>query len=269
MITDPKKTHLWFSSLVPLLGILVFLNSCKKEDVAAAPQTPTPPPAAQYGTLQIEFSNTVDAQLLEFGKKFLNPSGDTFTVSKFMYYISNIVLVKEDNSLYTQPESYYLVDASKPASSKLILNAVPYGKYKSIRFVLGVDSTRNVSGAQTGALDPANGMFWNWNTGYIMLKLEGAAPSSTVFGNTIEYHLGGFKGQNKTQRNVELSFTSFRAEVAQGKTPRLLLQSNVNEMFRSPNSISFANLPIVTSSGSNAKLIADNYQDMITFKAIE
>jgi hypothetical protein len=35
----------------------------------------------------------------------------------------------------------------------------------AIKFLLGVDSLKNVSGIQTGALDPAKGMFWTWNTG--------------------------------------------------------------------------------------------------------
>lgn len=256
--------------LLFLLGIFLLASlSCKKEDTQITPKDPSPPPASQYGSLYLEFSHVVDAQLLEFGKKYLNPSGDTFTVSKFMYYISNLVLVKEDNSLFTQDESYFLVDASKTSSTKISINSVPYGKYKSIRFVLGVDSIRNVSGAQTGALDPANGMFWNWNTGYIMLKLEGAAPSSTVFGNTIEYHMGGYKGVNKTQRSFEIGFNSLTAQVAQDKNPKIRLQTNINEMFSNPNTVRFATLPIVTSSGANAKLIADNYQDMITFTGLE
>ncbi len=269
MLNSQQKTK--FRHLVVLLtcAAVLMLFSCKKEDVKTTPEDPDPQPSSQYGTMLIEFANVVDAQVLEFGKKFLNPSGDTFTVSKFNYYISNIVLVKEDNSLFTQPDSYYLVDASKANSTKLSINSVPFGKYKSIRFLLGVDSTRNVSGAQTGALDPANGMFWNWNTGYIMLKLEGAAPSSTVFGNTIEYHMGGFKGVNKTQRSFEINFNSLTAEVAQIKNPKIRLQTNINEMFSNPNTIHFATLPIVTSAGANAKMMADNYQDMITFKGLE
>jgi hypothetical protein len=49
-----------------------------------------------------------------------------------------------------------------------------------IRFLLGVDSARNVSGIQTGALDPARGMFWTWNSGYVMAKIEGSSPSAHV-----------------------------------------------------------------------------------------
>ena len=53
---------------------------------------------------------------------------------------------------------------------------MPAGNYNSLSFLLGVDSMHNVSGAQTGALDPANDMFWTWNSGYVMAKMEGASP---------------------------------------------------------------------------------------------
>jgi hypothetical protein len=64
---------------------------------------------------------------------------------------------------------YFLVDFSDTTTTTLKLTILPY-LYNRLSFVIGVDSARNVSGAQTGALDPANGMFWTWNTGYIMAK---------------------------------------------------------------------------------------------------
>ncbi|WP_316930094.1 MbnP family protein, partial [Hymenobacter sp. IS2118] len=49
-----------------------------------------------------------------------------------------------------------------PASQLLALKDIPVGDYQSVSFTVGVDSARNVAGAQTGALDPNNGMFWTW-----------------------------------------------------------------------------------------------------------
>lgn len=259
-----KTTHLALGS-----AVLLLFAFCKKEEVKPAPAEPSPSPAQEFGNLNVEFVNTVENEILELGKKYLNPSGDTFTVSKFNYYISNVVLVKEDDSLLTLSNTYYLIEASKPESAKLSLGSIPFGKYKAIRFLLGVDSLRNVSGAQTGALDPAKGMFWNWSTGYIMLKLEGLAPTSTAFANIIEYHLGGFKGTNKVLRDFEIGWGSSSLEVVKNKIATLRLQTNINEMFRSPNVITFSTYPVISSVGANAKMMADNYQDMITFKNIE
>ena len=60
--------------------------------------------------------------------------------------------------------------------------------------MIGVDSARNTSGAQLGALDPANSMFWSWNSGYIFVRMEGNSPQSTQPYNKLQFHIGGFKG---------------------------------------------------------------------------
>jgi hypothetical protein len=64
---------------------------------------------------------------------------------------------------------------------------VPAGTYTGMYLTMGVDSARNVSGAQEGALDPANGMFWSWTSGYIMIKAEGLSPQGA--GGSFTYHL--------------------------------------------------------------------------------
>jgi hypothetical protein len=61
-----------------------------------------------------------------------------------------------------------------------------------MEFMIGVDSARNNSGAQTGALDPTNGMFWSWSTGYIMAKFEGTSAQSPAAANALKFHIGGF-----------------------------------------------------------------------------
>ncbi len=69
-------------------------------------------------------------------------------------------------------------------------------------FLLGVDSLHNVSGAQTDALDPAKDMFWTWNTGYVMAKLEGNSPSSALVNNKYEFHVGGFSGKYNVLKKI-------------------------------------------------------------------
>jgi len=256
-----KKVFLFLALTLAFL----FLSSCDKENKKPAPNDP---PAPVTGKMSIVFNHLVDDQDLVFNKNYVNPKGDTFTVTRFLYYISNIVLTHADNTKFTVPNSYYLIDHSKPATMKLNLSNIPPANYKSISFLIGVDSTRNVSGVQSGDLDPAKGMFWSWNSGYIFLKLEGKAPKSP--GNaSYTYHIGGFEGENKTQRNVYLDFNAQTANVTANGAPLVLLNVNVNELFKTPHLIDISTDYYYMSPGSGAAVIADNYADMITFTQIQ
>ena len=55
-----------------------------------------------------------------------------------------------------------------------------------------------------GDLDPAKGMYWSWNSGYINFKLEGRSNLSSVPKNEFEYHLGGYMSPYATSRELIL-----------------------------------------------------------------
>ena len=50
----------------------------------------------------------------------------------------------------------------------------------------------NVSGALGGDLDPSNGMYWAWQSGYINFKIEGKYKSLNGKEKPFQYHLGGY-----------------------------------------------------------------------------
>jgi hypothetical protein len=213
----------------------------------------------------------VEALPLVFNQDYVNPKGDSFKVSKFNYYISNIVFTKNDNSTYAEPNSYHLIKHSSSTSTLISVANVPKGSYKSVSFMIGVDSASNCSGAQAGdlAVSVASDMFWAWSTGYIMVKLEGSSPKSGDPTKLLEYHIGGYGGINKVQRNVTLSFNSATADVSAQASPKINLKTNVNEFFKTPTLIDFTTQYVQTSAGANAKIYADNYADMITFLSIQ
>lgn len=256
---------------VLFLGMI--FTSCKKDDKTSEPVTPapTPDPTITYGNLKIQFTNFVDAQALVLGTAFQNPAGESFTVTKFNYYISNVVLTKADNSLLVVKDVYRIVKQDDDTSRVITLRNIPSGNYKSVKIMLGVDSASNNSGAHSGGLDfdYASDMFWGWSQGYIFLKLEGTAPSSTLTNKKIEYHIGGYGGINKTQKNYELNFGGSEAIVTTSTTPVVSLKTNVNEIFKTPVSLSFSTKPQQTSTGAGAKMIADNYADMISFDKLQ
>jgi len=53
--------------------------------------------------------------------------------------------------------------------------------------------------------------------------------------------------------------------LAPNKKPELHLVTDVLEIFKNPNNISFSSAQVVTMPGANATAIADNYEDMIRY----
>ena len=241
----------------------ISLTGCKKDkEIPPAPTAPAP--TAQKSTFYIEFEQTVDDDPLVLASQtYSTPAGDQFKVTMFRQYISNIKLTRADGSQYVQPESYYLIDAAVPASQHIAIKDVPVGDYTGITFTIGVDSARNVSGAQTGALDTNNNMFWAWNSGYIYTKLEGTSPQASKPPGATEggliFHIGGFKSPNNTIRTVSPAFPSnTKMLVRTDHSPEIHMNVNIMKMFVGPNPIRFATLSS-TMGGPKSVLVADNY----------
>lgn len=252
-------------NLAIMATFVLALASCKKDPVTP---TPTPTPTAKEGTVMLEFDNTVGSQDVKMdGTVYKNQNGDDFTVSKFNYYISNVRLNNKDAAAanFTEPESYHLIEESNTSTHSFSMSKVPAGTYKSITFTIGVDSLRNVSGAQTGALDPAKGMFWSWSSGYIMLKMEGTSPQSTAASKELRIHVGGFSGVNNTIKTLTLDLPT--AITVNGDENHIHLNANMMRLFGHENIINFATTSVIHMPGAGAKKIADNYASMFSVTA--
>jgi hypothetical protein len=255
-----KNIHMKYAILTLCTILVLGITSCDRDD------DPIPTPNTTLGALRIEFENRFDTSAFEFGGSnvYTTDNGDSITFNTYKYYISNIQLIRPDGSSFNEPESYHLIDASDANSLAFTISNVPSGNYSGIRFMIGVDSTRNVSGSQTGALDPSNGMFWTWNTGYIMAKLEGNSPQSGASDGSIIYHIGGFSGVNSALRMVSPSFNGEQAEVSASVTPEVHIECDVAEWFRNPTVVNVGTTYFQMSVNSTSASIAANYSDMFS-----
>lgn len=231
----------------------------------SSPDTSTP---KNTGTVKITFVNTVKGKPLELNTgKYINPFGEAYSISKFKYYISHVSLLK-GKAVFWEPENFHLIDESKPDDLHFSF-ALGAGEYNSLQFMLGVDSLHNVSGAQTGALDPLNDMFWTWNSGYVMAKIEGSSPLSTLVNNKLEYHIGGFMGENNVLKNIKLNFPPGKLlNIQEGKTSEIIIEADIDTWWQQPNDIKIAGHPVCSTPGPLAKKIADNYSKMFTVKEV-
>ncbi|HRE51937.1 MAG TPA: hypothetical protein PK339_10970 [Flavitalea sp.] len=224
---------------------------------------------ADRGELKIVFQHVVKDAPLSFGDEYLNDWGERYNVHSFKYYIHDIQLISAEGDAVSVSSDYFLVDEGLPASKQLELSA-PEGLYNAIVYTIGVDSARNVSGAQTGALDPTLGMFWTWNTGYVMAKLEGHSPASPGVNQEFSYHVGGFKWPYITIKQVMLLPPDTQAfEVSKKKLSTLNIRADVNAWFSYHIPIRIAENPASHAPGELAKKLADNYEGMFSVSSIK
>ncbi|HRP89061.1 MAG TPA: hypothetical protein PKX92_03385 [Edaphocola sp.] len=223
----------------------------------------------EKGTLKFNVNNVVGNEVMALTSgNYTNQAGNSFTISRYAYYLSNFELIKEDGSSYKIPESYILVNESEPETKSFSFSEIPSGAYTKLRLVLGVDSTRNVSGAQTGALDPIHGMFWDWNTGYIMAKMEGYSPQSGGPSNLLSFHLGGFSGQYSSVKTVEFPLNP-TLNISGNANPTITLQSDVLKWFEGFPSTDFSTTFSVMSIGATSYEMSERYKNHLSVKQVE
>jgi len=135
---------------------------------------------------------------------------ETITFHTLKFYVS-LLSSKNRNDHALRTEKVILIDLEDSTSQKLELidsqnKDITYfdKRTKHFSFLMGADSLTNVSGILEGPLDPINGMYWAWNSGYINLKAEGTIQDSTGNTSLFEFHIGGYMPPNATVQ--ELSF---------------------------------------------------------------
>ena len=250
-----KKQISYYLSIVLLTSL--FFTSCKKHDHDQQRDGQV--------TINLKHHWGMGTDPFSLNTTYVHPmNGDTMTFSKYKYYISNFKLKKSDGSWWIHPESYFLVDLSNPASSTLDLGAIPNGEYTELSYTLGVDSLRNVSGAQSGALSTTNNMFWSWNSGYIMIKAEGTSPQSTS--GTFAFHLGGFSGPNNIVATKTVDFSSNPLTITKDNTSEI--HFNVNTAMTWCTSGSCAGTSSVMMPGALANQMAGDFHNGFVFDHI-
>lgn len=133
---------------------------------------------------------------MTFGKQLivLNQTASwnekSFQLEQARFYLSKFEFYRNNQLVAVDQAEAYLVDFEIDSTRKISFPAIQPAQIDEIRFLFGIDSITNTSGAMTGALDPMYGMYWSWQSGYINCKLEGTVltPKREAF----QLHLGGY-----------------------------------------------------------------------------
>ncbi|MBD0404247.1 MbnP family protein [Flammeovirga sp. EKP202] len=160
-----------------------------------------------YGKdLKLDFNLLFERQKIALNQPYYSQQhSDSIHFKTVKIYVSNIQIEFEDGSYYDDPTTHHLINFEDKLTTKIRLEDIGKKAVKNLHFLIGTDRITNESTAFDGDLDPVNGMYWAWNTGYINFKLEGEIGSSDHGKNDFTYHIGGFLPPYSTVQRKEFS----------------------------------------------------------------
>ncbi|WP_394666872.1 MbnP family protein [uncultured Chryseobacterium sp.] len=203
---------------------------------------------SQNAVTGIQFSPVWGSEKLEIEKKY-TLKDDVVFISKLKFYVSDINLKKSGKTVFKTPEKSYLIDSENRLKIDFDKNITE--DFDEIQFNIGIDSLTNVSGAMGGDLDPVNGMYWSWQSGYINFKIEGNSENSGAVHKDFQFHIGGYSKPFETLQRVILP-----------------LKRNQNVIFvdilRFLSEIDLSKTHSVMSTGEKAVVLARQFQKIFS-----
>jgi hypothetical protein len=192
-------------SVLTLLSFAVFFTSCDDEDET------TVPPASTEQMLSFHMHTNVGNKKAYYDSVYTDATGRKFNLTDFRYYISNIILIKNDNSEYPLTGKVLLVN---PNENEYDLAKVPVGSYKGFKFSLGLDSATNHKDPATyPSSDPLSiqtpSIHWSWNSGYIFIKIEGNCDTTLAANGPVNYPFFFHCGLDINRRIIDFSSDAF------------------------------------------------------------
>ncbi len=245
-----------------LLGVLLLLSATIAFTGCETDEEPMPNATQK---LSFHVHTNVGSQEADYVSTFTDASGRKFTISDFRYYLSNIVLIKSDGSELPLSDLVLLVS---PLENDYELMDVPVGDYKGMKLLFGLDSATN-------HLDPATypagnplaiqtpGIHWDWNSGYIFMKMEGLCDTTLSGSGNADFPFFYHVGMDELKRSIDMTNEPF--SVVSGTDKEVVLELDIldvlqNVDMRTENEThTFNNMPL-------ASKIADNFQTSLVME---
>ncbi|MFT4699199.1 MAG: hypothetical protein ACI9SJ_002363 [Flavobacteriaceae bacterium] len=164
---------------------------------------------AQEREVNLHFDTTIENTSLRLNKSYYLPSlQDSIQIETFKFYISEVQLLLDETIVESLKKKHFLIDLEKKNSNRIKTDIISNKDFNKIKFHIGIDSLTNVSGAFGEDLDPTNGMYWTWQSGYINLKIEGKSDVFQTRKNQFQFHIGGYQEPANTLQTVILDIVN-------------------------------------------------------------
>lgn len=225
------------SLLIGFALIMLGMYSCKedKDDSTTTTTTSTTSTTGSSfengltynskGKLTLLLNPTFGSQAFELSpKQYVTAASDTVKITQLTYYVSNVTLTTVGGTKVNLG-NYDLITHAPGQPSSIVLDSIPAGRYTSISYLIGVDSLANSTGVHSGALDPSNGMYWTWSTGYVFVRLKGRFSSQNT---AYSFDIGGDGNTMAVQHDL----SSYKVG---GTALTATINVDLAKVFNSPN----------------------------------
>lgn len=180
---------------------------------------------------QLRFAPTYAGQALEVGRAYKLGNGEEVVFESLRFYISDIQVEGAGDQPLAVGGKYHLMDIEDPKSLEVALDLPTGNGLDALSFSLGIDPATQQAGAMGGDLDPANGMYWAWQSGYIHFKLEGSTAACPARNHKFQFHLGGFMEPNNSVQTIRLPFHPNAETVIELPIDQFLGQFDLSEEY--------------------------------------
>ncbi len=208
-----------FTSISILASLVMLISSCNKNKDG-------------LGQLSVQMNYHVDGKSLVYSSmNYQCEAGYNYSVTRLEYYLSNFEFTDAQGNTYKSSEIFY-INAAKEETNTLSFKDIPSGHYKSIRFLIGLDTIHNKTDFLEPTVDNAN-MAWPdmMGGGYHFMKFEGMFKANGT-NNGYAMHLG--RNGNTVPIYLEKPFS-----ILKDNESILVLNMNLNEWFRNPEVYDF------------------------------
>jgi len=249
-----------------VLAVALFMSCSSDDSTSVNPES--------HGDVEVYFDNGVAGDALTLGTSYTNSNGESLTINRLNYIVSNFVLIKADGSEYVYPkdDSYFVISAEAGMLTAHLEN-IPAGDYKKVRFGIGVDQQRYLQGetAQQSFWDlaAAHDMTWTWSTGYRFINFEGTFTAPGLSNGLIFQVHQGSNTATDNYREVTLDLPT-TARVREGEVPSIHVKTNANvildgqQKIKLSDNLNQAGAGAAIMGGENLIKIAGNTLNMFS-----
>ncbi len=203
--------------------------------------------------------------------KFANANGETMSITKLRYLISNITFTPTNGETITL-EGYELIDLTNNTNLNTgILGRIPNGTYSNVSFTFGFNNADNYN----NNYQDLNSALWNvpglLGGGYHYMQLEGKFIDNTTTEKGYAYHaIRAVDNSGDTQKFEDTFFTVNLGSTTISKDTTFNIAMNIAEWFKTPNTWDLNVLNTMLMPNFDAQLLMfQNGQNVFNLKSID